>query len=230
MSRVLFLVFSALYGFECLSQSMVNLPILFQPVFGQNKIVLNDTINASQFGGKSSIEMLKFYISKVQLYQNDSLAYDEDYSYHLIDVSTPISLNFIVSIPEKLCFNRIQFKLGIDSLTNVSGAMGGDLDPTKGMYWTWQSGYVNFKLEGKNTLCKTNNNQFQFHLGGYRTPYSCLQIINLKVSEEKPLVIILDVEKFIKSIDLAAVNHIMSPSTAAVVLSEYLVKCFTNQR
>jgi hypothetical protein len=41
-------------------------------------------------------------------------------------------------LPTYLKYDQIQFQLGIDSLTNVSGAMGGDLDPTKGMYWTWQ--------------------------------------------------------------------------------------------
>ena len=67
-----------------------------------------------------------------------------------------------LQIPSNIPFSKLKFQLGIDSLTNVSGAMGGDLDPTKGMYWTWQSGYINMKIEGKSNSCKTRKNQFQF--------------------------------------------------------------------
>ena len=77
-----------------------------------------------------------------------------------------------LEIPEDTEFDAIQFNLGIDSLTNVSGALGGDLDPTKGMYWTWQNGYVNFKLQGTSDLCNNPKNEFEFHLGGYLKPFN----------------------------------------------------------
>jgi hypothetical protein len=66
----------------------------------------------------------------------------------LIDFDENDSNALCLEIPDDIEFDAIQFNLGLDSLTNVSGALGGDLDPTKGMYWTWQNGYVNFKLQG----------------------------------------------------------------------------------
>ena len=60
---------------------------------------------------------------------------------------------------------RIYFQIGIDSLTNVSGDLDGDLDPALGMYWAWNSGYINMKLEGKSSSCKSVKKEFQFHIG-----------------------------------------------------------------
>ena len=84
-------------------------------------------------------------------------------------------------------FNTIAFNLGIDSITNVSGAQGGDLDPTKGMYWAWQSGFINIKLQGTSNSCPPPKNEFEFHLGGYQYPFNSLQTIILKTGNEKKL-------------------------------------------
>lgn len=117
--------------------------------------------------------------------------------------------------------------MGIDSLTNVSGALGGDLDPTKGMYWTWQSGYINFKLEGKSQYCNTRNNEFQFHLGGYLQPFYCLQSLKMKVNNSQEINIVLDVKKIIDAIDLKSLNHVMSPGKDAMTLSIIAANSFT---
>ncbi|MGB4959608.1 MAG: MbnP family protein, partial [Saprospiraceae bacterium] len=123
--------------------------------------------------------------------------------------------------------NKISFYLGIDSMTNVSGAMGGDLDPTKGMYWTWQSGYINFKLEGKTSLCPAKNNAFTYHIGGYKQPNYALQKIALPVHVQgHDLKVKLDIKALVNSIDFAQLHHIMSPSAAAVKLAEQLSKHF----
>ena len=60
--------------------------------------------------------------------------------------------------------------------------MGGDLDPTKGMYWAWQSGYINFKMEGSCSQCLATKNNFEFHLGGYQQPFYAMQTIELNTT------------------------------------------------
>lgn len=115
--------------------------------------------------------------------------------------------------------------MGIDSTTNVSGA-GGDLDPTKGMYWTWQSGYINFKLEGKSNLCKTRNNEFQFHIGGYLFPFSCVQTIQLDLKPTEEPVIIIDIKKLLAPIDLSKQNQIMNTGLDAVKFSVLISNSF----
>ena len=118
--------------------------------------------------------------------------------------------------------------MGIDSLTNVSGAMGGDLDPTKGMYWTWQNGYINFKLEGFNAVCNTRNHFFQYHLGGYQSPFATVQTLVLPLkSKAKEVVVDVAIDKFLEEIDMSKTAEIMSPGAVAVELSKKLKGIFS---
>ena len=114
-------------------------------------------------GDSIQLKSLKFYISNIELVNGDKVVWQQKNSFHLIDASKNESLQIPLKHQSNLNFTKIKFNLGIDSMVNVSGALGGDLDPTKGMYWTWQSGYINFKLEGKSKKCKTRNNEFHFH-------------------------------------------------------------------
>jgi hypothetical protein len=56
---------------------------------------------------------------------------------------------------ENKSISKITFSAGIDSLTSTAGIQKGVIDPINGMYWAWQSGYVNFKIEGKSSSCPT---------------------------------------------------------------------------
>ncbi|MBI3236019.1 MAG: hypothetical protein HYZ42_18620 [Bacteroidetes bacterium] len=129
-------------------------------------------------------------------------------------------MSFVTEKP--LVYNHVSFVLGIDSVTNVSGALGGDLDPTTGMYWTWQSGYINVKVEGRSNSCKTRNNEFQFHLGGYMFPNAAAQTILLDAKPNSNLTMIVDLKPWFEQIKLSEQNHIMSPSLEAVRLSDLL--------
>lgn len=174
-------------------------------------------------GDSVLVETLRFYISNLQLLQNGQVVVSDKNTAHLIDASDKNTLHFIVEKPQNIAYNQVKFNLGIDSLTNVSGALGGDLDPTKGMYWTWQSGYINFKLEGKNPHCKTRNNAFQLHLGGYAAPYNTLQTIVLDIKNNQ---IIFDIATLLNHIDYIKKPNIMSPCKEAVELSKIISKGF----
>ncbi len=104
------------------------------------------------------IDALKFYISNIQFFKSGRVVFKENNSFHLIDAAQSYSETLSVADSEDIRFDEVRFSIGIDSATNTAGVLGGDLDPTKGMYWTWQSGYINFKLEGTSTICNTKNN------------------------------------------------------------------------
>lgn len=180
----------------------------------------------TQNGNPIILHTLKFYISNCKLSRDDKTVYAENNSYHLIDFSNEKALNFNLEIPLNSLFDGITFDLGIDSTTSVSGAFGGDLDPVNGMYWTWQSGYINFKLEGKYLNPDGHQQELEFHLGGYQYPYNNLQSINLKLVTNESLVIKLDLAQFLNGINVEETNHIMSPGAAAQKLSGELAKCF----
>lgn len=167
----------------------------------------------------------KFYISQLELMNGSKAVWKDKVKYHLIDAFDEKTLE--LQIPSNISFTKIKFQLGIDSLTNVSGAMGGDLDPTRGMYWTWQSGFINFKLEGKSNLCKTRHNEFQFHLGGYQQPFNCLQTVFVQVKSTTNIKLNMDISKLLEHISLSQLNHIMSPSYDAVKLSEKIHEAFS---
>ena len=207
------------------SQNKNEIKVVFQPVFGSYPLILDSTYMFEN--GQIEFSTLKFYISNVQFLKNEKIVFKESNSFHLFDASDIKSQSFTFTIPKGLLFTDLNFNFGIDSLTNISGAMGGDLDPTKGMYWTWQSGYVNFKIEGTSSLCNNKRQEFQYHLGGYLFPFSALQKISLKVEAKNTLFILVDVKKIMEAFDLSSLDHIMSPSAEAARLSYLISQCFS---
>ena len=222
-----FLIFICCIQFKLNAQTPLS--INFYPSYGIHPLKLNTSL---PFNETDSIrfEMLKFYVSNIELYNNDTVVWKTENSFHLLDYEKPSSMKIELYIPSKLHFNKLYFDLGIDSITNVSGAMGGDLDPTKGMYWTWQSGYVNFKLEGSSNVCDSYKNEFQYHIGGYQAPHSTLQPMILDIPTNIYEVNIeMMIKKFIEHIDLKNESHIMSLGKKAVQLSELTTTIFKVQ-
>jgi hypothetical protein len=201
--------------------------ICFNPMFGGSKLELNKQYFIPNSTDSIQIETLKFYISNMEFFNNDQLVYKEKNSFHLIDAADNITFNLMINLEPNINFNQIKFNVGIDSTTNYGGALGGDLDPTKGMYWTWQNGYINLKIEGKSNLSIAKNKDFVFHLGGYQNALSTLQTIQLPVQNSQVITINMAIDKWIYEIDLNKQNHIMSPSKEAVILANKLSTIFS---
>jgi hypothetical protein len=221
LSSICFFNFNQLH-----SQLLKKQTLLFKPVFGNSSLYVDSLFYS--INDKDSIQFmtLKWYISGIELLNDNKSIWKEDNSFHLLNAGDPGTLHMDLTIPTNFTFNQIRFNLGIDSITNVSGALGGDLDPTKGMYWTWQSGYINFKAEGKSNLCQSRNNEFQFHLGGYQAPFNTLQTISFTIHPDQPINIYIDLKLWLSNFDLHQLNHIMSPGSDAMRLSNQLLRCF----
>jgi hypothetical protein len=205
---------------ECL-----KIPVITN--YNSKLVVLEDTTYQLKSNHQIKFETFKFYLSNITLFRNNLPIWKEDESFHLIDAENVDSNNLCLIIPDDLAFDAIQFNLGIDSNTNVAGALGGDLDPTKGMYWTWQNGYINLKLQGTSNLCNTQKNEFEFHLGGYLPPFNNVQRVKLMISNPAQFAIVFNLEQFVNQLDLQNVNHIMSPSQLAVEHAQLASKCFS---
>ncbi len=174
-----------------------------------------------------TIHTFQFYVSNIQLFNESELVHTCEKTAFLVDVFDSESLSLIIEMPYRTSYTHIKFNIGVDSVTNVSGALGNDLDPTKGMYWTWQSGYINFKIEGSHVNCPSRNNQFQFHLGGYRHPFNALQTVQLSVKNSDVINIGILLDAFFDHIDIRSTHHVMSPTNISVQLSNQLPKLFT---
>lgn len=222
MIKPVILIFSLIRVFSFFAQTEHQQWLHIQLNFGNEQLKLNTVLQLNETK-TTTVNMVKFYIHAICFLKNDKVISKPDTAYYLIDASKPESLIIPINSHDKFYFDEIQLKLGVDSSMNVAGAMPGDLDPMNGMYWTWQSGYINLKLEGKSDVCKNLKKEFQFHLGGYTHPFATEQTITLKT--EKP-VIYFNVKTFFESIDLSTKDHLMLPGKEAKVLSEHVANCF----
>lgn len=201
--------------------------LVFRPMWGHE--IINDSTYYKLPEAKDSLqfELISFYIGHIVFLKNgDTLATDPIH-YHLVALDDTLSQKISIA-PWPQDADQISFALGVDSLTNVSGAMGGDLDPTKGMYWAWQSGYINVKIEGNSPQCPTRKNRFQFHLGGYMAPFQTFLPIKLPLKTLPPqLVVNMDLARFFSPLDLAVQNSFMIPGPEAKQLSLEFSKVFS---
>jgi hypothetical protein len=213
------------FPFCSYAQEYNEIQISFEGKVGAKKLELNDNFILIQ--DTFQISVLKFYVSNITLLLKDETVWQNNKQFYLVDFEN--NKNISLQLPKNVTdYDVLKFNLGIDSTTNVAGVLGGDLDPTKGMYWTWQSGYINFKIEGTSSQSPTRNNEFIFHIGGYKSPNNPLQTIELKLEEHMNTIHIqFDLESFFSQINLKELNQIMSPSKNAVELAKVVKNVFS---
>jgi hypothetical protein len=205
----------------CIAQAQ-DLHLRIRPVFGAQSLELHGRQYLTPTGGDSlRIEAFRFYMTGIQLMRDNKPVYTERDSYHLIDAED--SSTWIITLPAAAGdFDALCFSIGVDSLANVSGAMGGDLDPAKGMYWAWNSGYINAKLEGSSPACKTLHHAFEFHIGGFALPYNTRREIRMSChrSSDNTIRLQADAAAWLEQIDLKSLNSVVMPSAQAVKLAD----------
>jgi hypothetical protein len=228
MRTVLFLSFLIILFGQNYAQKKQDFKLLFNAKSGNSDLILNETYYKLNKTDSIQIDVLKFYISGIEFFNNDKVVWKEKNSFHLVDFETITSQSILLNIPADLHVTKINFNLGIDSVTSTSGALAGDLDPTKGMYWAWQSGYINFKMEGTSPSCNTRKHQFQFHFGGYKQPYYNIRTITLPINNltDNTLKINFNVAPFFENIVLSQTNSIMIPGKEAMHLSQIIAQLF----
>lgn len=196
-----------------------NLEIV--PYFGQERVEMaKQYVNAA--GDTLTIDVLRFYISGLRFTFSDNSVYEEKSSYHLYDMEDSERWKFAIKNVPTGEIKKIEFSIGVDSLMSVSGAMGGDLDPVNGMYWAWNSGYINAKMEGTSSSCKTLHHAYEFHIGGFMPPFQTIR--NVIIEPKKPLnsdiVLKADASAWFSGLELKNTNSIMIPGAQAVIMAD----------
>lgn len=159
--------------------------IKFDNIMGQDDFELGtDYTNAANETFK--VDLLQYYISNIILKSEDGSEYiiPQEESYFLIKESDATTQKIQLSnIPEGN-YNEITFTVGVDSLRNTmspaerTGVLDVGVEGAgKEMYWSWNSGYIFFKMEGNSTAIETTDTnpdgKFRYHIGGfggYETP------------------------------------------------------------
>ena len=179
------------------------------------------------------LSTVKFYISGIEFQYEDQSVFKEKNSYHLVDLEDENSLKIPIHIESDKNIAKIIFNIGMDSLASVSGAMEKDLDATKGMYWAWQSGFINMKIEGTSPSCNTRKNQFHFHVGGYLEPNDAMRKVVLNLpktnSDQNEIPLQIDFAKLFDQIRLKEINSIMIPGKDAMKFADYFPLLFSIQ-
>jgi hypothetical protein len=195
-----------------------------QPCFHHQPIALNTPLATSS--DSITLETLRFYVGKFQFWRSNTIVFEEKPRYFLIDAEDPATMQLRFDLPVSTTFDAISFHLGTDSLTNVSGVMGGDLDPTKGMFWTWQSGYINIKIEGTRWT-DASRRTFQYHLGGFRPPFATVQTVRLATTSVPDQTLRFDLGSFFEHTLQTGKSGIMSPGREAAEWSQLLSRAFS---
>lgn len=218
MIRSLFFIFF-LFSSSLLSAQEIKFDIQFNGVSLQLD-------KEYKFNGKPiRFSTCKFYVSNILF--NMALSDVKSKEYYLVDLEDPRSLTIRISKNLDI-YSVKKISIGVDSTKSVSGVYGGDLDPTNGMYWAWQSGYINCKIEGASPICPARKNKFQFHLGGYAFPYNSLQTVQIEkpFGEDNAIIVVLDLANFVSKVDLSKDYQVMSPNKKALKLSKLFSQSF----
>jgi hypothetical protein len=160
-----------------------DLQLNFNYVFNQNAITFNDKKYVNAAKDTFTIEDLKHYFSNFSIQKADS-TWIRFNNCNLIDVKN--GRNVTLTIPNLPAGNyrAIAFDLGVDKVKNSSMSLMGDLDPAWGMYWTWSTGYVFFRIMGR---VPSTNDGYSLDLGGDNNlPHLEIPLTGFKVKSEKP--------------------------------------------
>lgn len=162
------------------------------------------------------ISKCNVYLSNFKFYQNEKLVFTDLEKAYLIDLIDPIPLKF--ETPVQVNYNRVEFDIGVDSITNVAGVLTGALDPRNGMYWSWQSGYINFKIEGN--ITSANSKSFQYHIGGYAAKLNALQSKSFEVSSGNKYIFKFGIIPLLTNCHKQNLFELMSPQLKAVQMAK----------
>ena len=160
--------------------------IEFDHVAGSSNLLLNTGTYTNATGQNFTITKVKYYVSNFKLTNVDGSVYNVPpaESYFLIDESiAQSSRKPVLNLPEGE-YKTISFLVGVDSLRNTMDVAQrtGVLDvagAATDMYWSWNSGYIFFKLDGTSPAITTMGGVFQYHVGGFGG-YNTATVNNLR--------------------------------------------------
>jgi len=185
----------------------------------------------SKNGDSIQFNNVKFYITDFKFDLAKNTHQEIINSSFLVDAFDEKTLLKSLKIPLNIKKTTICFSLGVKGNLSESGALSGDLDLANGMFWAWQSGYINMKIEGVSPSCSTRKNKFTFHIGGFQKPYPTLRRLSFPIKEnQKEITLVVDIAIFLNEVHLKKNHSLMIPGEEASKLADIAVKMFNIKR
>lgn len=162
-----------------------SLSVEFDNVAGSSDLQLTTGTYSNAVGESFKVNKLKYFVSNFVFTNINGSVYTvpQDSSYFLINETIASSLKTSLKVPEGE-YSKVSFMIGVDSLRNTMdiSKRTGVLDPTtmaSDLYWSWNSGYIFFKIEGTSPTSASPGNAFGYHVGGFGG-YNTSTVNNLK--------------------------------------------------
>ncbi len=154
-------------------------PVTFEIIHKTGGVPLQlNNPGVNPHGEPLTITKFAYYISNVKFLNSNGQPVTLTPEYYLVNEADPSSRQLVMDVPAGK-YRAVEFLLGVDSTRNVSGIQSGALDPANGMFWSWNTGYIFAKLEGKSAVSPAPLSNVTFHIGGFKTGESALQNILL---------------------------------------------------
>lgn len=202
----------------CAGNSWAQVKLNFKPITSNEH---NEVIQIDEF---------KFYISNVSFILKSGDTIKDKTPAHLLAIEeNKIPLLSFDDIKRENVVS-IEFTIGTDSLINVAGILDGDLDPIKGMYWAWNTGYINAKIEGSQMI-NNESTEFEYHLGGYLSPFTTSHQLKMDVSNiQSNINILINLVSFIKYANQNTSRSVLIPGKEAADLSTQFKNNFSIEK
>ena len=219
MIKLLFIFIAFVISYSCFSQKKTaRIPVSFDVVYKGSDSFFNRNLK-NDFGENYSISKLKYYVSNVK-FETKEITNNQS-NVFLIDASKQNIISVLV--PAKK-ITGISFLFGVDSTLNCSGAQSGALDPLNDMFWTWNNGYIFFKMEGTSDASTADLKRIEHHIGGYKGVNKATQRVFLPINnasdlKSNKLIIQFDIDKYWNGI-----NKIKIAETPVVTVPGLLAK------
>ena len=179
---IIFFTAFAIAGFMPRHAVHSNTTLHLKHWVGDKPLQLFDTVYLNNFGEPFTVSKFKYYISQLSVTDINNKQSTLSNQYFLVNEEDAESKNIQLSATAPI--RSISFWIGVDSARNVSRVQTGSLDPVNTMFWTWNSGYIFAKLEGRSDASHAPAHSFSWDVGGFKQGENALRKIVLVL--EKP--------------------------------------------
>lgn len=212
----------------------------FENMVGTEPIMLNTKTYTNASGEDFTISAFNYFVSNITLKKIDGTELKFADKYFLVKETDQSSKTIELADIPAGDYDSISFMIGVDSARSVSDVSQrtGVLDPasygTDNMYWSWNSGYIFFKMEGTSSKSAAASKAYKLHIGGFggltAKTVNNLRVITLQMAEvakvrkniAPEIHLSVDAKQVFKSnVKIADGNEIMNPALGAAVADNY---------
>ena len=165
-----------------------SITLEFDNIVGSANLELGtSTMPYSNSKGEAyKLTRLTYYVSNIKLKRADGTVFtdpvksDGSAGYYLVDENDAESQEITVENVPSGDYTEVTFTIGVDATQVNHAAQTGALDPAKGLFWSWDAGYIFIALEGVSPVSTEPENVFQYYVGGYKEDAASNQVNNIK--------------------------------------------------